>query len=250
MSTNKKSRLPSVPVQTYETRLPSDNSKVVFRPYKVKEEKILMIALQTGKEKEQLNALMQVVGACVMEPEEFNPSMLPMFDLEWMFVQQRMRSIGESVEPNIYCEKCKKQSPVKIDLNDVKTVALEGHSPKIEIHSDGGIGMTLRYPSVEMLKDYDLATLETNVETAFELIIDCIESIYDPEDVHKAKDCERSELHEFVNELTKPQFTKIETFFKTMPKLRLEVPYICLHNDCKHKGKRELTGIKDFFGSV
>ena len=233
--------LPTLNTPTYELSLPSSGEKITYRPFLVKEEKVLLMATEGDDSKAMVRALTQIVENCTLG--KIKAENHPLFDLEYIFLKLRGKSIGETVEPTYKAPDCDKPIILKIDLNDVEVVKAEGHTNKIEL-SDV-IGLTMRYPSLKQAEQAPNMNPD-DPNFALDVITDCIESIYDESQVYSAKDHTRQEMETFVENLTQDQFLKIAKFFETMPKLQHITKYVC---PCTGENKEvTLTGLQDFFG--
>ena len=198
--------LPVLNTPTYELTLPSTGEPLKYRPFLVKEQKVLMIAQETSNEKHILNAIGNIIESCTFG-ELKNVHSLPTYDIEYIFVNIRARSVGETIEVNITCPDDEKTVvPVEIDLNDLKVQKVEGHTNTIQLTDT--IGMTMRYPSIKNLGAY--AGKKDVAKMTFDVIADCIENVFDENEVYE--EMSKKDLPE--------QFEKVQEFFDTMPKLK------------------------------
>ena len=165
---------------------------------------------------------------------------LPMMDLEYLFVQVRIKSVGETVDVNIPCDKCEETTEVVIDLSEA---AMSGNVPDPKIELLDGIGMTLSYPTMSNVQD-DVKLEQT--EAVFNMIYNCIETIYSGDEVFTKDDIDRKELEEFLDQFTTDQFEKVQKYFADMPKYSKEINFVC--SKCETNNEQELVGIMDFFG--
>lgn len=242
--------LPKIETPEYELVVPSTNEKVKYRPFLVKEEKILLIALETDDEKEVINAVQNIISSCTFG--NIDVESLAMFDIEFIFLQLRSKSKGEEVELLIECDKCKQQTPFVLNLQDVQVQRIEGHEKNIKLQNN--IGVTMRYPSIELRTLFNNDA--TDIENIFRSLVICLESIYDEETVYPAKDHTEQELNDFFESLPESEFKKIQRFFETMPSLRHEVDIECNNRTgkgksakpCGHHNKKTLEGLQSFFG--
>ena len=199
---------------TYELTLPSTGEPLKYRPFLVKEQKVLMIAQETSNEKHILNAIGNIIESCTFG-EFKNVHSLPTYDIEYIFVNIRARSVGETIEVNITCPDDEKTVvPVEIDLNDLKVQKVEGHTNTIQLTDT--IGMTMRYPSIKNLGAY--AGKKDVAKMTFDVIADCIENVFDENEVYE--EMSKKDLHDFIEQMTTEQFEKVQEFFDTMPKLK------------------------------
>jgi hypothetical protein len=234
--------LPKITTPTYELDLPSTDEKVKFRPFLVKEEKILLIAIENDSQEEMLNAIKQVIKNCTFD--KINVETLPLFDLEYVFLQLRAKSIGEISKFRILCPDDKKTyADVEIDLTKVVVEVDEGHDNKIIIDDKKQLGIVLSYPSVALFKTANL--IGNNVNDVFKLIVQCVDHIFEGEKIYPAKDMKEQEITQFLDDLPQQSFDKIRNFFETMPRIKHEVE---IENpNTKVKSKIVLQGLRDFF---
>jgi hypothetical protein len=236
--------LPKIEVPTYELTLPSEDKKIKFRPFLVREEKILYIALETGQNKEMINALKDVVGACTFDV--LNVDRLPIFDIEYLFLQIRAKSVSEITKFRAICpDDGKTYVETEVDLTKVEVQVDDEHTNRIIIDTQRNLGLVLKYPT---LKNYDIGRGVDNLEIdkVFNILVDCIDHIFEGDKIYPAKDTSKQELKEFIESLPQDAFTKIKTFFDTMPKLKHEIEVT--NPNTKVTSKIVLTGIADFFG--
>jgi len=207
--------LPKLASAKYELTLPSNGEKVEFRPFLVKEEKLLLMAQSAGGEKEQIVAIKDIINNCTFGKVDANT--LPFFDLEYVFLQLRAKSVGEKTKISVTCPDDKKTKvQVEINLADIKCVTNVEHNNKIELGD--GIGIMMKYPMIDIM-----AAQSDKPEAAFEIIKNCVDSIYDAENVTDRKDMDEKELNEFIESMTHEQFEKMNNFFTTMPRVKEEV---------------------------
>ena len=235
--------LPKLNTPTYELEIPSTDEKIKYRPFLVKEEKILMMAMESEDNKEVINAVKEIVNSCTFE--KLDVANLPMFDIEYIFLQIRAKSVGETSKLKILCQDDgKTYSEFEINLTDVKVQVDENHTNKIELSDDMGLIMT--YPTLESFIDLGL----TNITPAnmLDVIGGCILQIYEEkgEKVYDPKDQTKKELTEFLESFTTQQFQDVQKFFDTMPKLKHEIQVT--NPKTKKKNKVVLQGLNDFFG--
>ena len=210
--------LPKIATPTYELELPSTQKKVRYRPFLVKEEKVLLIALETEDTKEITNAIRAVIKSCVLT-RGIKVETLPTFDIEYLFLNIRGKSVGETIEVNLICPddgvtEVKKNIPI----DDIQIQRTDGHTNQIKL--DDNIMMELKYPSLDQFIKNNFDFAEGNqMDQSFELIGTCIDKIYTEEEVWTASDCTKKELTEFLESMNSSQFKEIENFFETMPKL-------------------------------
>jgi len=228
--------LPKLNTPTYELKLDTLDSPIQFRPYLVKEEKILMIASETGDEKSIIRALTQIVKSCTFDKVDIES--LPVFDIEYLFLNIRSKSVGEVVKINVTCPDDKKTTvPKQININDVKIHKNENHKNVIDINDT--IKIIMKYPTLK-----DVTNLDTNnTEELFKVIPKCIKSVYEGEKI--IEDFTDDEIDDFVNNFNSGQFKKVQDFFTTMPKLKHDVE---VDNPItKVKSTVTLEGVQSFF---
>jgi len=236
--------LPMQSTPTFNLRVPSTGKTVRFRPFLVKEEKALLIAQQTEDMKVMVDTLRQVLKDCVLDDIDVNK--LATFDLEYMFLQIRGKSVGETVDLIFQCDEDhgelneKARVKITIDLSNIEVNKKEGHDSKIQLFN--GVGVVMKYPTLEMAQD--MADL-SNIDDIFNLVAESIDYIYDGEEVYYAHEQTKAELLQFLNNLTTEQFLKVQQFFETMPKLSYEVDYKC--PICGKEHNKVLEGLANFF---
>lgn len=235
--------LPIVESTKYETKLPSTGKKIQYRPYLVKEEKILMIALESGDQKQIMQAVKDTIAACTFN--KLNPNDLPIFDLEYVFLRLRAKSVGEISKLNLKCEKCTKNNTVEINLEEIQVNTENLPSSKIKLNDKIGVVMT--WPKVDLIADISEENNKNKSKLAFDIITGCIESIYDSTKVYPASEQTKEELDQFVESLNQDQFLKIQNFVQSMPKLQHDINFDCVH--CKESNSILVKGLQNFFSS-
>ena len=236
--------LPKLNTPTYELEVPSTDEKVKYRPFLVKEEKILLMAMESGKNVDIINAVKEIVSECTFNT--LNLSTLPMFDTEYIFLQIRSKSVGEVSKLRLLCPDGdgKTYADVELNLLDVKVQVEEGHTNKIELDNDMGIIMT--YPTIDTFVKNDIQAVTAS--NMLDVIGSCILQIYEKggEKVYEAKDQTKKELSEFIDSLQTKHFQKLQSFFNSMPKLKHTIK---LKNPkTKKESEIILNGLNDFFG--
>ena len=233
--------LPKVNTPTYELVVPSTDEKVKFRPFLVKEEKILLIAMEAQEQSGILNAVKDIVKSCTFD--KFDVNRAPIFDIEYIFLNIRAKSVGEVSTVNLRCPDDNETFvQTEIDLTKVDVQITEGHTNKIELTDE--MGMIMTYPTLDSFTD---STTVINASNMLDVIASCVSQIYDKkgEDVYDAKDSTKQEIVDFLESLNSKQFLEIQKFFDTMPKLthtvNIENP------ETKVKSDITLTGLNDFF---
>ena len=201
--------------------LPSSDVQVQFRPFVVKEEKILLMAMETKDNNEIVNATKDILKACTFEKLDIES--LPMFDIEYLLLQIRSKSVGEVANFKVICPDDKQTATdVELDLSTVQVQVDDDHSNKVVIDEERKLGLVLNYPSLGITKaGFDVN--KENVETMFKVVASCIDHIYEGDKTYPAKDSTKKELVEFLEGLSQKAFLKIKKFFDTMPQLRHEV---------------------------
>ena len=236
--------LPVLETNTFELTLPSSDVKVKYRPFLVKEEKILLQAMESQEQKQIVQALKDIVSVCTYG--QLNVDELPTFDLEYVFLQIRSKSVGEIAKLKILCPDTKKDyAEVELDLSKVDVQVDDEHNNKIMVDEDKKIGVLMKYPtlaSVDPTKDYS----KQNTKALFNVIGEGIYQIFEGDKVHMAKDYTKEELDKFVESLDSKSFKKIQRFYETMPKLMHEIEVE--NPKTKVKSKIILSGLSDFFG--
>ena len=233
--------LPLMKTATYLMTVPSTGKEVEFRPYTVKEEKVLMIAMESKDQKQTFRALKSVIKDCVQENIDMNK--LTLFDFEYMFLQLRAKSVGEVVDLNLKCqaEECGGVVPVSVDLDSI-TVSEMPESNVVKL--DDKIGVTFNFPSLDIAERYQEADME-KVSSVFDMIVDCTESIFDEEEVYDCKNETRENIINFYESLSSPQFAKVSEFFQAIPTVEKDIEYKC--TKCGHENQVELKGLQSFF---
>ena len=236
--------LPKIATPTYSLVLPSTEKEISYRPFLVKEEKLLVLALESEDTKQITTAIKAVIKSCI-QTKGIKVELLPTFDIEYLFLNIRGKSVGESLDVNIICPDDEKTSvPVTIDLDDIKVVKTEGHSNKVEL--DKTLMMELKYPSLdEFIKNNFDFKDENAMEQSFKLIASSIDKIYNEEEVWVAADCTKKEINEFLESMNSQQFKKIEEFFTTMPKLSHTIKVT--NPNTKVESEVVLEGLASFF---
>ena len=236
--------LPKIATPTYEMVLPSSNKKIKYRPFLVKEEKILIIAMESEDQKQITNALKSVINNCILT-RGIKVDKLSTFDIEYLFLNIRGKSVGENVEVVITCpDDNETQVPVIIPLDEIKIQRDPKHQKDIKLDND--LIMRMRYPSLnEFIKtNFDFSD-GVGVEESFDLVISCIDQIYNQEESWTSSDCTKKEMVDFLEQLSSKQFKDIEQFFDTMPKLSHKIKV----TNPKTKVENEvlLEGLSSFF---
>ena len=236
--------LPIVETPRYELTLPSKDLKVQFRPFLVKEEKVLLMALETGEELEIQRATSDVLKACTFDKLDIEN--LPTFDIEYIFLQIRAKSIGEVAKFKVVCPDDKSTyGDVEIDLSKVEVQVDDNHSNNILLDEKRKLGVILKYPTMKTVTaGRDIRDLK--YDDIFAMMLNCIDHIYDGEKIYPSSESTVEELKVFFEQLPQTTFTKMKDFFDTMPRLRHEVEV--LNPKTQVKSKVVFNGLQDFFG--
>jgi DNA-directed RNA polymerase subunit M/transcription elongation factor TFIIS len=242
--------LPKIDVPINNVKLLSTGKNLRFRPFTVKEEKLFLMANESEELNNIIDTIKQILNNCILD--EFNIDSLPIFDIEYLFLNIRARSIGEVVNLKYKCnndvldeetkEEKKCSNLVQIDLNllEVEPNKQKGHTTKIEITEKMGIMM--KYPTFEILKNFKEGDPGDSI---VQMTVNCIEYVYDADSIYYAKDSTNEELIEFIESMQSKDLEKIKSFFDTMPKIKTDVDFKC--NKCGHEEKIEVEGIQNFF---
>ena len=238
--------LPKIATPSYELELPSTGKTIQYRPFLVKEEKLLVIALESEDTKQITNAIKAVIKSCVLT-KGVKVEALPTFDIEFLFLNIRGKSVGEDIDLKLVCPDDEKtEVSVSINLDDIKVQKPEGHSKQIKL--DDNLMMELKYPSLnEFIKNnFDPNDKSKNpMDQSFDLIGSCIDKIYNEDEVWAADDCSKKEINEFLDSMNSNQFKEVEKFFETMPKLSHTVK-VC-NPTTKVESDVVLEGLASFF---
>ena len=236
--------LPKLNTPTYELTLPSSNRKVKYRPFLVKEEKILLIAMESEDEKEMQNAVKQILKNCILT-RGISVDKLAVFDIEYLFLNIRGKSVGEEIKLNVVCpDDDVTEVEVAVNVEDVKIQKSDKHDPVIQLTDQ--VGIVMKYPSMEMFVKNNITGDNTQkVDTIFDMTIDCISQVVEGEDVLEAKSFSKKEMLEFVETFDTQQFQKIQDFFETMPKLSHKIKV--LNPKTNVKSEVVIEGLSSFF---
>ena len=236
--------LPKISTPTYHLVLPSLEKEITYRPFLVKEEKLLVLALESEDTKQITTAIKAVIKACILT-KGIKVDTLPTFDIEYLFLNIRGKSVGESIDVNVICPDDRKtEVQVTIDLDDIKVTKSENHTNQIKV--DDNIMIEMKYPSLnEFIKsNFDFKD-GNQMDQSFELIAQCIDKIYTEDEVWAAEDCTKKEVNEFLESMNSSRFKGIEEFFTTMPKLSHTIEVT--NPKTKKKSEVVLEGLASFF---
>ena len=234
--------LPKLTTPTYELEIPSTDEKIKYRPFLVKEEKILMMAMESKASADITQAVKDIVSECTFNKVDI--SNMPMFDVEYIFLNIRSKSVGEVSKLKLLCpDDGKTYADVELDLNEVKVQVGEEHTNKIELTED--MGLIMKYPTIDSFSETGIRDI--NPSNMLDVISTCILQIYEKkgEKTYDPKDQTKKELTEFIEQLTTTQFKEVQKFFDTMPKLKHEI--MIKNPKTKKESKITLTGLNDFF---
>jgi len=237
--------LPKIATPTYELELPSTQKKIRYRPFLVKEEKILIIAMESEDQKQITNAIKNVISNCILS-KGIKVEQLSTFDIEYLFLNIRGKSVGENVDVLVTCpDDGQTQVEVTIDLDAIKVQVDPEHSRDIKL--DENLTMRMKYPSLdEFIKSNFSFDDGMGVDESFQLIASCVEQIYNEEESWSASDCTKKEMVAFIEELSSKQFKEIEKFFETMPKLSHTIKV--KNPKTEVESEVVLEGLSSFFG--
>jgi len=232
--------LPKLDTPRYEMKIPSTAKKVVYRPYLVKEEKILMLAMESNDQKQMVRALKDVVNSCT--EGLINVDELTMFDLEYVFMQLRSKSSGETTEVNVKCKSCETKNSVNVNLSKVDVKVPKTAELKIKLTDK--VGVVMKYPSVnDMINVQD--SNDNEVNKVFTIIAKAIDSIYSGDEIFDAKEQSIDELKDFIDSLNTEQFNKIKNFIENMPSAGTMISFEC--SNCSTHNDVEIKGLANFF---
>jgi len=230
--------LPIIVAPEYTTNLPSNGLEVKYRPFLVKEEKLLLFAAESGEKNDMINSVCQMMSNCVISPE-LDPYTLPYFDFEYLFLHIRSKSVGETAEFKLKHDKedCEHMNTVEVRLDEIINKLDENHTNNIQLTDD--IGVRMKYPTIDSIKDM----IDLKAEDILSIFSSGIEYVYDKEKVYD--DFTKKESIEFLESLSKEQFEKITEFYNTMPVSRLKAEYKC--EKCEEEVEQLISGFEDFF---
>ena len=237
--------LPKISTPTYEMVLPSSNKKIKYRPFLVKEEKVLILAMESQDTATVANAVKDVLKNCILS-RGIKVEKLSTFDIEYLFLNIRGKSVGEAIEVMVTCpDDGKTQVPTSINIDEIKVIIDDDHQRDIKL--DDTYSLRMRYPSLDEFVKNNFATAsDISVDDTFDLIASCVDQVYSEEESWAAADCTQKELTQFVESLNSNQFKEVEKFFDTMPKLSHTVRVI--NPNTKKENEVVLEGLQNFFG--
>tara|TARA_Y100000004_G_scaffold182438_1_gene229189 strand:- start:159 stop:881 length:723 start_codon:yes stop_codon:yes gene_type:complete len=237
--------LPKINTPTFELTLPSTGKKIKYRPFLVREEKILIMAMESEDMTQITDAIIQIIGDCILT-EGVKVQSLATFDIEYIFLNVRAKSVGETVDVNVTCpDDGETQVEMSIDIDTIKIQKTRGHKNIIKL--DDQLSMKLRYPSLDQFVESNFETNKDSSEVAqsLSMITSCIDMIYNAEESWEASDYSKKELDEFIGQLNTKQFKQIEKFFSTMPKLSHKI--MVTNPKTKVESEVVLEGLASFF---
>lgn len=208
--------LPQINTPVHELTIPSNGKKIKYRPFVVREEKILLLALESEDQKEITDAIVQIIGNCIQSKIDLDS--LSTFDVEYIFLNVRAKSVGEVLEFAVTCpDDGETQVEVEINIDDIKVHKEKGHTDVIDL--ENGYFIKMKYPTMKYIMEKKPNDEKSLVDSTFEYAVECIETIYNDEETWEAADSTKKEIGEFVENLNSKQYQKIQSFFATMPKL-------------------------------
>ena len=234
--------LPKINAPEYRLNIPSTDEEITYRPFLVKEEKLLLIAHETGDEKATFSAIKKLIEGCVTQ--ELAIDTLPMFDIEYIFLNIRAKSVGEIAKLKVICPDDEKTTvDVEVDLTKINIEIDEKHDARIQLTDN--IGLLMSYPSLDIVQEHAVLGTEQPVEQLFKMVAECMYQVWEGEEVQDASDFSWEEKMEFIESLSHSQFEKIQNFFETMPALKHEIKVT--NPNTKVKSTVTLQGIQSFF---
>ena len=208
--------LPQINTPVHELKIPSTGRKVKYRPFVVREEKILLLALESENQEEVTDAIIQIIGNCIQTKIDLDS--LSTFDVEYIFLNVRAKSVGEILEFSITCpDDGETQAEVEINIDDIQVVKDKGHTDTIDL--ENGYFIKMKYPTMKYIMEKKPDNNKSLIDSTFEYAVECIDTIYNDEETWEAADSTKKELEEFVEQLNSKQYQKLQSFFATMPKL-------------------------------
>jgi len=244
--------LPTIAVPEYTLIIPSTKKEVKYRPFLVKEEKILLLAMESEKTEEIITATKTIIENCIYG--DIDVDNMPTFDVEYIFLQLRAKAKGEVLDLTYKCPKCELEIPIAINIDDIAIQRNKEHNKDVKLTEE--LGVMMKYPNMSLQMEVAQNTdTKTDVEKLFETVISCVDYIYDKETTYPSKDHTNKEMVDFLESLTDNQFKKLSKFFETAPTLKHDIELHCKNKSPKSKGKKEcgykeqktLEGLNSFF---
>ena len=245
--------LPTIAVPEYTLIIPSTGKEVKYRPFLVKEEKILLLAMESEKTEEIIDATKTIIENCVYG--DVNIEAMPTFDVEYIFLQLRAKAKGEVIDLKYKCPKCEGEISLNINIEEINVIHNKEHTKDIKLNEE--LGVMMKYPNMELQASMAMREDTTEIEKLFETVVACIDYIYDKETTYPSKDHTKKEMVDFLESLTDDQFQKLSGFFETSPKLQHDVELNCKNKnklpkgkgkkECAYTEKRTLEGLNSFF---
>ena len=233
--------LPKIAAPTYELKLPSNGKTLRYRPFLVKEEKVLMLASESENEKDIAQAIKNIINQCIVT-KSIKIQELPSFDIEYIFLNIRGKSVGEVIDLKVPCpDNTDILVSTTVNVEEIEVTFPEGHNPEIDLGKD--VTLYMKYPSMDSFIE---ANFQGKDQDPFDIVIKCVDKIVHGDEVHESKECTQKELKEFIDSMTADQFKHVQTFFETMPKLEHSVKITNPENGVEHE--ITLQGLGDFFG--
>ena len=243
--------LPTIAVPQYELTIPSSGKQVKYRPFLVREEKILLLAMESEDTTQILNATKSIIENCVYDDIDIRE--MPTFDMEYIFLQLRGKAKGEIIELKYKCPKCEGEIPIAINIDEIGVITHKDHKKDITLNDE--LGVMMKYPTMELQAKVEGMDTKQKVDVIFTTVAACIDYIYDKENTYPSKDHTSKEMNDFIESLPDIQFKKLSNFFETSPALKHEVKLHCRNKKGKGKEKKEcgykeplkLEGLASFF---
>lgn len=238
--------IPIIATPTYELTVPSTKKVIKYRPFLVKEEKLLLLAMESKDAKQIQSTSKEVIKNCTFG--EIDVEISPPFDIEYILLQLRIRSVGEKVNTRLKCQKCETSNAVEIDLQSINVTNPDNHNNTIKLTDT--MGVVMKYPSLGneelfSMREEDKENAVKSAEMSMKMICSCIEAIFDGDKVYQAKNFSKTEVMEFVENLSQVMFQKLISFFQNMPAIKHDVNLKC--EKCGYENEYTLRGIQDFF---
>jgi len=233
--------LPRLDSAKYELTVPSTGEKILYRPYLVKEEKILMLAMESEDTSQMVRAVKDVIRACT--DDAVDTRNITMFDMEYIFVQLRAKSSGETADVGIKCSECGKKNDVTIDLQSIYVDNLENKKKTVKLTDT--IHIEMKYPNLDTITKIESEEGISDLDKVFKLIISSIDTIYSGEESFSASEQSEKELIDFVDQMNGRQFESIRNFVENMPQTKIDVTFTCAH--CEHENTMNVRGLSNFF---